>query len=64
MPLHAPDAVQDVALVEVHVSIELALTATLVGLAVRSTVGTGGGGGVAATVTCAVREMLPPAPVH
>jgi hypothetical protein len=51
-------------LVEDHVSVELPFTATSGGLALRFTVGIGGGGGVEPTVTCAVREMLPPAPVH
>jgi hypothetical protein len=63
-PLQAPDAVHDVALVEDHVSVELPFTETSGGSALRFTVGIGGGGGVEPTVTCAVREMLPPEPVH
>ncbi|HSC07770.1 MAG TPA: hypothetical protein VLD59_13165 [Steroidobacteraceae bacterium] len=64
VPLQAPDAVQDVALVEDQVSVALWPTEMSVGLALRFTVGVGGGGGVELTITCAVREMLPPAPVH
>jgi len=58
LPLHAPDAVQLVAFVELHVSIDAAPDATLVGDALIDTVGTG------ATVTDAVCEAEPPAPVH
>jgi hypothetical protein len=46
LPLQAPEAVQEVALLEDHVSVELPPLDTLVGLALRETVG-----GVAATVT-------------
>ena len=62
MPLQAPEAVQEVAFVEVQVSVEVPLTATEVGFAVRSTVGIGGG--LLLTVTCALRETFPPGPVH
>jgi hypothetical protein len=53
--------VQDVALVELHVSVELAPLAIGVGLAVRVAVGTG----LAVTVTAAaVAVLVPPAPVQ
>ena len=39
VPVQAPEAVQEVALVELHVSVELPPLATLVGLAVSVTVG-------------------------
>ena len=61
VPLQAPEAVQELALVEVQVSVALWPTEMSVGLALRFTVGIGG---VELTMTCAVREMLPPAPVH
>jgi hypothetical protein len=41
LPDHAPDAVHEVAFVELHVSVELAPLATELGLAVRVTVGAG-----------------------
>lgn len=63
-PLHAPLAVQEVALVEVQVSIDVPFTATVVGLALNATVGATGGGGFALTVTVAERPVVPPAPVQ
>jgi hypothetical protein len=50
MPDQPPEALQEVALVEVHVSVELLPDATVVGLALKLTVGAGG----AATATLAV----------
>jgi hypothetical protein len=38
-PLHPPEAVHDVALVELHVRVETPLEATLVGFAVKKAVG-------------------------
>lgn len=58
-PLQPPEAEQLVALVEDHVSTELAPLATVVGLAASVTVGAG-----AVTVTVAVRAALPPGPVQ
>jgi hypothetical protein len=58
-PLHAPEAVQEVAFVEVHVSVEVPPMATVCGLAVRLAVGTG----TTATVTLAGGEE-PPDPVQ
>lgn len=59
-PVQPPEAVHDVALVLAHVSVALPPDRTDVGLAVSVSVGAG----LALTVTCALREMLPPAPVH
>jgi len=47
-PDHAPEAVHEVALVDDQVSVELAPLATVLGLALRLTVGAGG---VTETVT-------------
>jgi hypothetical protein len=59
LPLQLPDAVQDVAFVEVQVSVDAAPLATDVGFAVNVTVGAG------STVTVAVATLLvPPAPVQ
>ena len=58
-PDQAPEAVQEVALAEDQVSIELLPLATLVGLAVSETVGA-----AADTVTIADCEALPPVPVQ
>lgn len=58
-PLQAPEAVQDAALVEVHVSVELPPAASDCGSAIRLMVGTG----TTATVTAAT-GLAPPAPVQ
>ncbi len=58
-PDHAPEAVHEVALVDDHVSVELAPLATVLGLALRLTVGTGG-----VTDTVADCDALPPVPVQ
>ena len=58
-PDQAPEAVQEVALVEDQVSIEDSPYATVVGVAASDTVGTGGNTG---TVTVALAP--PPAPVQ
>jgi hypothetical protein len=55
-PVQPPEAVQLVALVELHVRLDVPPLATLVGLAVNVTVGTG------ATVTVALWLPLPPVP--
>ena len=58
-PPQPPEAVHEFALVELHVSVEATLLATLVGLAVSVTVGAG------TTVTVAVAALLvPPVPVQ
>ncbi|OGI62219.1 MAG: hypothetical protein A2W18_10935 [Candidatus Muproteobacteria bacterium RBG_16_60_9] len=54
VPDHAPEAVQDVALVEDQVSVAAFPTNTLVGLALKATIGNEGGCGVFCTVTVAV----------
>ena len=59
MPDHAPEAVHDVALVEVQVSVELPPLETLVGLALIDTVGAG----VTVTVADCVAEPPPPTQV-
>ena len=59
LPLQPPVAVQDVAFVELHVSVELPPLAIEVGVAVNVTVGAG------TTVTVAVAVLLvPPTPVQ
>jgi hypothetical protein len=58
-PLHAPDAVQEVALVEDQVRVDVPPWATLDGLAVSDTLG-----GAADTVTVADCDAEPPAPVQ
>ena len=63
LPDHAPEAVQEVALVDDHVSVEDAPLAIEVGLAVNDTVGTGGGG-MPDTLTLVVVLALPPEPVQ
>ena len=63
-PDQAPEAVQELALVEDQVSVEDALYATVVGFAASETVGIGGGGAVSDTVTFADALTLPPAPVQ
>jgi hypothetical protein len=59
VPVHAPEATQDVASVDDQVRVEELPLATDVGLAVRDTVGTGG-----VTVTVAEALPVPPAPVQ
>jgi hypothetical protein len=59
VPLQPPEAAQEVALVELHVSVEVPPLATVVGFAVNVTVGVG------ATLTVAVAVLLdPPAPLQ
>ena len=59
LPLHAPDAMQDVAFVADQVSVELVPLATELGAALIETVGAG-----EFTVTVAACAALPPGPVH
>jgi hypothetical protein len=59
LPLQAPEAVQEVALVEDHDSVELPPLAMVLGLALKLTVGARG-----VTVTVADCSALPPAPVQ
>ena len=61
VPLHAPEAVHEVAFVEDQVKVDPLPLATLVGFALIETVG---GGGLAATVTVAAWLAVPPAPVQ
>jgi len=58
-PLHPPDAVQEVALVDDQDSVELPPFATVLGLALKLTVGAGED-----TVTVADCAALPPVPVQ
>jgi hypothetical protein len=60
-PVHAPLAVQDVALVVVHVSTLVAPTVIVAGEALRFTTTVGG---VAEICTVTERAMLPPVPVQ
>jgi hypothetical protein len=59
LPDHAPEAVQEVALVEDHVKVEPLPLVTLVGFALIDTLG-----GVADTVTVADCDAEPPEPVQ
>ena len=59
-PDQAPEAEQEVALVDVQVKVELPPLATVLGLAVRLIVGIC----CALTVTVVVCDALPPAPVQ
>jgi len=59
LPDQAPEAVQAVAFVEAHASVELAPLAIVLGLAVKLTVGVG-----EVTDTVADCAALPPAPVQ
>ena len=59
LPDHAPEAVQEVALVEDQLNVDAPPLATVLGLAVRVSVGAGG---VTETVTVCV--ALPPVPVQ
>lgn len=65
-PLQLPDAVHEVALVELQLSAEVPPLVTPVGVTVKPTVGAGGGGGGAAAVTVivAVAAPDPPGPVQ
>jgi hypothetical protein len=58
VPDHAPEAVQDVASVDVHVSVAALPFDTLVGLAPKLSVGGG------RTVTVTLADALPPAPTQ
>jgi hypothetical protein len=58
-PLHPPDATQDVASVDDHVSVELPPVVTTVGFAVRVTVGTTG---AATTLIVTLVCAWPPCP--
>ena len=58
-PPQPPEAVQEVALLEDHVNIEVAPLATVLGLALNVTVGA-----AVVTFTVAVCAALPPAPVQ
>jgi len=59
LPDQAPEALQDVALVETQDNVELLPLATVLGLALKVTVGAG-----EVTVTVADCAALPPAPVQ
>ncbi len=59
LPDQAPEAIQEVALVETQVSVVLAPLATVLGLAVKLTVGAG-----VVTETVADCAALPPAPTQ
>jgi hypothetical protein len=59
VPFQPPDATQEVALVEDHVNVEVPPLVTVVGLAVRVTVGAG-----VVTVTVVDCDALPPLPVQ
>lgn len=61
-PLHAPDALQVLALVAVQLSVAAPPLCTVPGLAANASVGAGTGGVVTFTVTVCV--TVPPAPVH
>jgi hypothetical protein len=60
-PDHPPDAVQEAAPVDDHVSVDDPPAATVTGDAARDTVGTDE---AAVTVTVALCEALPPVPVQ
>jgi hypothetical protein len=60
-PLQLPEAVQAVALVDVQASVVLPGETTVLGLALRLTVGAAGTG---LTVTVVVCAAVPPAPVQ
>jgi hypothetical protein len=61
VPLHPPEAVHEVALLEDQLRVAVPPAATSDGVAVNATVGTGG---AALTTTLAVCAIDPPAPVH
>lgn len=58
-PLQPPEAIQEVALVDDHVSTDVAPLLTVLGLADRATVGAG-----VVTETVTDCDMLPPLPEH
>ena len=62
-PDQAPEAAQLVAFVDDHDSIDVPFALIDSGLALRSTVGAGGGG-EPLTVTVALFDVVPPAPVQ
>jgi hypothetical protein len=64
VPDQPPEAVQDVASVEDHVSVDDAPLVTLFGFAASDTVGTAGGGGEPTTVTVVDALAVPPDPVQ
>jgi len=64
VPDQPPEAVHNVAFVEVQVSVEDPPLTTDARLAVSDTVGVGGGSGVSTTVTVTVALALPPRPVQ
>lgn len=64
LPDHAPEAAQELALVDDQVSVEDPPLTTDVGLATSDTVGTGGGGGMPDTMTVVEVLALPPEPVQ
>jgi hypothetical protein len=64
LPDHAPEAAQEVTLVDDQVSVEDPPLATDVGFAASDTVGTGGGGGMPDTMTVTEALALPPEPVQ
>ena len=59
LPVQAPEAVQDVALVALQVNVALPPLATLAGLAVKFNVG-----GAASTVTVTESDADPPVPLQ
>jgi len=64
VPDHAPEALHVVAFVDVQLSVDTPPLGTEGGSARSETVGAGGGGGSAFTITCADVLALPPGPVH
>ena len=64
VPDQVPDAIQEVASVDDHVSSAAPPFVTLVGSALKTRVGNGGGGGVCWTVTIVVSLAPPPGPVQ
>jgi hypothetical protein len=60
LPLQPPDAVHEVASLELHVSVAASPVSTLVGATDSTTVGAGGG----STATLTVAVPSPPAPWH
>lgn len=62
VPLQAPEALQDDALVELHVSVEAAPAPMLVGVALSATAGTGSG--VVTWISSDAGWLLPPLPEH